>query len=46
MIRGPSQVHEDEKDVASYTMSFFLVNGIFCGSMTALAIDKIMAALA
>ena len=45
MIRGPSQVHEDEKDVASYTMSFFLVNGIFCGSMTALAIDKIMAAL-
>ena len=45
MIRGPSQVHEDEKDVASYTMSFFLVNGIFCGSMTALAIEKIMAAL-
>ena len=46
MIRGPSQVHEDEKDIASYTMSFFLVNGIFCGSMTALAIGKIMAAVA
>jgi hypothetical protein len=35
MIRGPSQVHKDEADVASYTMSFFLVNGIFFGNLTA-----------
>ena len=41
MIHGPSQVHKDEMDVASYTMSFFLVNGIFFGSLTALAIQKI-----
>lgn len=45
MIRGPSQVDQDERDVASYTMSFFLVNGIFCGSMTALIIDKIINAV-
>ncbi len=44
MIRGPSQVEQDERDVASYTMSFFLVNGIFCGSMTALIVDKIIIA--
>jgi hypothetical protein len=45
MIRGPGQVDKDERDVASYTMSFFLVNGIFCGSMTALIIDKITKAV-
>ena len=42
MINGPSQVHKDEKDIASYTMSFFLVNGIFFGSLTSLAISKII----
>jgi hypothetical protein len=46
MIHGPSQVHKDEMDVASYTMSFFLVNGIFFGSLTSMAIVKIMAATA
>jgi hypothetical protein len=43
MIYGPGQVHKDEADVASYTMSFFLVNGIFFGSLTALGIQKAMA---
>ena len=46
MINGPSQVHKDEMDTASYTMSFFLVNGIFFGSLTALAIQKILEASA
>lgn len=41
MINGPSQVHKDEMDIASYTMSFFLVNGIFFGSLTALVIKSI-----
>lgn len=40
MIHGPGQVHKDEADVASYTMSFFLVNGIFFGSLTAFGVDK------
>jgi len=40
MIHGPGQVHKDEADVASYTMSFFLVNGIFFGSLTAMAFKK------
>ena len=40
MIHGPSQVHKDEADVASYTMSFFLVNGIFFGSLTSMGIKK------
>lgn len=44
MIHGPSQVHKDERDVASYTMSFFLVNGIFFGSLASMAIGKILAA--
>lgn len=44
MINGPSQVHKDEMDVACYTMSFFLVNGIFFGSLTSLAISKISVA--
>jgi hypothetical protein len=46
MIHGPSQVHKDERDVASYTMSFFLVNGIFFGSLASMAIGKILAAVA
>jgi hypothetical protein len=41
MIHGPSQVNPDERDVSSYTMSFFLVNGIFFGSLTSLAVSKI-----
>jgi len=41
MIRGPSQVDKDEADVASYTMSFFLVNGIFFGNMIALIIKMV-----
>jgi hypothetical protein len=40
MIFGPSQVHKDEADIASYTMSFFLVNGIFFGSLTAMGIRE------
>jgi hypothetical protein len=40
MIHGPGQVHKDEADVASYTMSFFLVNGIFFGSLTDLGVGK------
>ena len=41
MIHGPGQVNPDERDVASYIMSFFLVNGIFFGSLSSLAITKI-----
>jgi hypothetical protein len=44
MIHGPGQVHKDEADVASYTMSFFLVNGIFFGSLVAMGIDAAMKA--
>ena len=42
MIFGPSQVHKDEADIASYTMSFFLVNGIFFGSLTAMGLRAAM----
>jgi hypothetical protein len=42
MIHGPGQVNPDERDIASYTMSFSLVNGIFFGSLTSLAVSKIV----
>lgn len=38
MIHGPGQVRSSEADIAGSTMSFFLVNGIFFGSLTALII--------
>ena len=38
MILGPGQARPHEADIASYIMSFFLVSGIFFGSMTALMI--------
>ena len=39
MIHGPRQVRESEAEVAGSTMSFFLVNGIFFGSLTSLLIS-------
>lgn len=39
MIWGSSQVRKSEVDVASYTMSFFLVFGIACGSFIAYGLN-------
>jgi hypothetical protein len=42
MMLGPSQVREEEADVAGYTMSFLLVNGLLFGSLSALVISRVI----
>ena len=39
MILGPQQGKRENSDIASYTMSFALVNGILCGSLVGTAIS-------
>ena len=42
MVHGPGQVSSENADVASYTMSFSLVNGILFGSLVSLAVAHVI----
>ena len=44
MIHGPDQVSQAEADIAGYTMSFFMENGVIFGALIALAMEAIPSA--